>query len=102
MTVIIAQNCADSIRGILKRWFIEPKPQVFVGSVNKSVREHVLQYIRLNAKEVRMLIIYSSSNCQGFQIEQINDPDYSGVCWDGLHLIASPQSSVHQFAEFPF
>lgn len=102
MTVIIAQNCADAIRGILKRWFIEPKPQVFVGSVNKSVREHVLRYIRQNAKDVRMLVIYSSSNCQGFEIEQINDPDYSGVYWDGLHLIASPQSSVLQSVDSPF
>lgn len=92
MTVIITQDSPDAIRGILKRWFIEPKPQVFVGSVNKSVRSHVLQYIRNNASGIRMLVIYSSPNCQGFVIEQINDPDYAGIQWDGLHLISSPQS----------
>ena len=92
MTVIIAQDSPDAIRGILKRWFIEPKPQVFVGSVNKSVREHVLQYVRKNALDIRMLVIYSAPNCQGFVIEQINDPDYHGQIVDGLHLIAAPQS----------
>lgn len=100
MTVIIAQDCPDAIRGILKRWFIEPKPQVFVGSVNVSIREHVLHYLRKNAGDVRLLIIYSAANCQGFVIEQINDPDYSGMTWDGLHLIAAPQSA--RKADYPF
>ena len=93
MTVIIAQDSPDAIRGILKRWFIEPKPQVFVGSVNKSVRVHVLDYIRKNAVGIRLLIIYSAPNCQGFVIEQVNDPDYSGVMLDGLYLVATPQTS---------
>lgn len=99
MTVIITQDSPDSIRGILKRWFIEPKPQVFVGSINRSVREHVVDYLRRNAGHIRMLVIHSSPNCQGFTIEQINDPDYSGIIRDGLHLIASPQSF---FERVPF
>lgn len=94
MTVIIAQDSPDAIRGILKRWFIEPKPQVFVGTVNRAVREHVLAYLKANSQNIRLLVIYSAPNCQGFCIEQINDPDYSGLVWDGLHLISSPQSLV--------
>ena len=34
MTVIIANDTPPAIRGLLKRWFIEPRPNVFVGSVN--------------------------------------------------------------------
>lgn len=94
MTVIIAQDSPDAIRGILKRWFIEPKPQVFVGSINRGVREHVLDFLRRNAGRIRLLVIYSSPNCQGFCIEQFNDPDYSGVLIDGLHLVASPQTCL--------
>ena len=45
MTVIIAENTPDKVRGLLKRWFIEPRPNVFVGSVNRRTREKVLQYI---------------------------------------------------------
>ena len=85
---------------LVKRWFIEPKPQVFVGSVNKLVREQVLQYIRQNSDGIKMLIIYSAQNCQGFAIEQINDPDYSGIKWDGLHLISTPQS--YSVENYPF
>ncbi|RKX40244.1 MAG: type I-E CRISPR-associated endoribonuclease Cas2, partial [Verrucomicrobia bacterium] len=39
MTVIICNNTPDCIRGHLKRWFIEPKPNVFVGTVNVKTRE---------------------------------------------------------------
>ena len=28
MTVIIANDTPDAIRGMLKRWFIEPRPNV--------------------------------------------------------------------------
>ena len=45
MTVIVAENTPDKVRGLLKRWFIEPRPNVFVGSVNRRIREKVLQYI---------------------------------------------------------
>lgn len=98
MTVIITQDSPDAIRGILKRWFIEPKPQVFVGSITKSVRKEVVDYIRRNSDGIRMLIIHSSNNCQGFEIEQINDPDYSSLTKDGLSLIASKGPDV----DFPF
>lgn len=93
MTVIIAQDTPDAIRGILKRWFIEPKPNVFVGTMNRSVREKVLTYVRSQAMGVRMLVIHSSPNCQGFEIEQINDPDYNGILKDGLWLVSNAESN---------
>ena len=34
MTVIVANDTPDAIRGMLKRWFIEPRPNVFVGTLN--------------------------------------------------------------------
>lgn len=93
MTVIIAQDTPDAIRGILKRWFIEPKPNVFVGTMNRSVREKVLAYVRSQAAGVSMLVIHSSPNCQGFEIEQINDPDYNGILMDGLWLVSNAESN---------
>lgn len=93
MTVIIAQDTPDAIRGILKRWFIEPKPNVFVGTMNRSVREKVLTYVRSQAAGVSMLVIHSSPNCQGFEIEQINDPDYRSISLDGLQLIATSENA---------
>lgn len=99
MTVIIAQDSPDAIRGILKRWFIEPKPQVFVGTINRSVRTHVIDYIRQHAQGIRLLIIHSAHNAQGFIIEQINDPDRALLQHEGFYLVASPQSNP---IDYPF
>ncbi len=99
MTVIIAQDTPDSIRGILKRWFIEPKPNVFVGTMTSSARKHILTYIRSHAAGVRMLIIHSAPNCQGYTIEHINEPNYSEANLSGLWLVAThPANEVF----FPF
>jgi hypothetical protein len=45
MTVIVAEQTPPKVRGLLKRWFIEPKPNVFVGTVSRRTREKVLDYI---------------------------------------------------------
>ena len=46
MTVLIAHDTPPAIRGILKRWFVEPKPNVFVGTINRRTRDKVLDYIK--------------------------------------------------------
>lgn len=89
MTVIIAQDNPDAIRGVLKRWFIEPKPNVFVGSINASVKDAVLAYILNQARGIRLLIISSSNNCQGYELRQVNDPDYGAAILDGVEIIAT-------------
>lgn len=89
MTVIVAQDNPDAIRGVLKRWFIEPKPNVFVASINSMVVSEVIKFIRPQAKGIRLLIISSSMNCQGYDIRQINDPSYSTMNIDGIELIST-------------
>ena len=49
MTVIITNDTPPAIRGILKRWFVEPKPNVFVGTLNKRTRDKTLEYLLRNA-----------------------------------------------------
>jgi CRISPR-associated protein Cas2 len=88
MTVIVAHDTPDAIRGVLKRWFIEPRPNVFVGTVNRRTREKTLDYIKRNAEGLRLLIISSEPNCQGFKIEHHGVPDRKGTLKSGLWLVA--------------
>lgn len=99
MTVIIAQDSPDAIRGILKRWFIEPKPQVFISSVNKSVREYILAYIKKHASGIRLLVVWDAPNCQGYEMCSYNDPDYNACTLSGIQLVATPASEP---IDFPF
>ncbi len=88
MTVLVANDTPPAIRGILKRWFVEPKPNVFVGTVNRRTRDKVLEYIKRNSKDTSLLILTSEPNCQGFRIERWGEPDRRDTEISGLWLVA--------------
>ena len=87
MTVIVANDTPPAIRGLLKRWFIEPKPNVFVGTVNQRTREKTLEYIRRNAPGLGLLVIASDNSAQGFSIKTYGQTDRRMIRHTGLHLI---------------
>ena len=88
MTVIVLNDTPPFIRGILKRWFIEPRPNVFVGTVNKRTREKTLQYIRRNAPQLGMLVIASDNSVQGFNIKTYGTTNRKEVKYCGLFFVA--------------
>lgn len=88
MTVIVTNNTPPAIRGMLKRWFIEPKPNVFVGTVNSRTRGKTIEYIRRNAPDLGLLIIASDNSSQGFSIKTYGKTKRSLVKMSGLFLIA--------------
>ena len=91
MTVIIANNTPNAVRGLLKRWFIEPRPNVFVGSVNRKVRTRIVDYVRRHAPKLGMLVIADASNVQGFAMQSLGDPKYRMKTITGLQLIEDYQ-----------
>lgn len=88
MTVIVANDTPDAIRGMLKRWFIEPRPNVFVGTLNARTHAKTMAYIKRNARDFGMLIISSAPNCQGYTIETTGETKRKEVDFSGLKLIA--------------
>ncbi len=88
MTVLIAQDTPPAVRGLLKRWFIEPRANVFVGTINRRTREKVLSYIKRHALTTSWLVLTSEPNCQGFRITRWGKPDRKDVNLSGLWLIA--------------
>ena len=88
MTVIVCNDTPPAIRGMLKRWFVEPRPNVFVGTVNRRTREKTIQYIRRNAPNLGMLILATAANSQGFSIISHGDTRRIQVQYGGHYLIA--------------
>lgn len=88
MTVLVANDTPPAIRGMLKRWFVEPKPNVFVGTVNRRTRDKILDYVKRNAEDMSLLILTSEPNCQGFKIERWGQPDRRDIHLSGLWLVA--------------
>ncbi len=92
MTVLICNDVPPSIRGHLKRWFIEPRPNVFVGTLNVRTHRKVMNFIFTNApRDFGVLVITSASNCQGYVVERIGPEGKTGrkeVEISGIRLIA--------------
>ncbi len=92
MTVLVGNDVPPAIRGHLKRWFAEPRPNVFVGTLNSRSHRKVLDFIKRNAPpDFGLLSISTYPNCQGYIIERIGPEGKSGrrdVELSGLQLIA--------------
>lgn len=92
MTVLVANDTPPAIRGHLKRWFIEPKPNVFIGTLNVRTHRKVLDYVLRHApQEFGLLVISSAPNCQGYVLERIGPEGHSGrreIDFSGIPLIA--------------
>ena len=96
MTAIVINDAPPAIRGYLKRWFIEPKPNVFVGTVNRRVRKRVLEYARRNAPGIGLLSITSDASSQGFEIESFGETDRRPTRICGINLIAEKWSEEEE------
>ncbi len=92
MIVLVANDVPPAIRGHLKRWFIEPRPNIFVGTLNPRTHRKVLDFITRNSPpDFGFLSISSHPNCQGYLVERIGPEGKSGrreVNLSGIHLIA--------------
>lgn len=110
MTVIVANDTPAAIRGMLKRWFIEPRPNVFVGTLNPRTHGKVMKYILRNAPvDFGILVVSSAPNCQGFVIERHGPVGASGrdeIEIAGIPLVlekaGEPPPTPEQMAEWPF
>lgn len=94
MTVIVANDVPPAARGLLRRWFVEPKPNVFVGSVNARTREKTLDYVRRNAPGLAMLVIFDEANSQGFTVLNYGATDRRLVRKCGLELILENPEAI--------
>ena len=91
MTVVfVLENATEKLRGTLTRWMIEPKPGVFIGTLNAMVRDKLWEMIPDHAPK-GALMIYSCNNEQGYEMEIFGIPTRSIADLDGLQLIKIQQ-----------
>lgn len=92
MTVLVCNDVPPAVRGHLKRWFIEPRPNVFVGTLSARIQTNVMDFILRNATpDFGVLAIHSAPNCQGYTVQRIGPEGKTGrkdVVISGIPLIA--------------
>ena len=87
MTVIVMDGAPESVRGELKRWFLELKPGVFVGRVNVRIRELLWERICSTDRAAGAVMAFSAPTEQGFEMRVQGDPKRRVTDFDGIQLV---------------
>jgi CRISPR-associated protein Cas2 len=88
MIVVIGDRIPPRVRGILSLWLLEPKPGVFLGSINSNVEKRLYDFL-LGYLEVRsgISVYRDSKGPQGFRMYCQGAMDRKVTRRDGLTLI---------------
>jgi len=93
--VVLANNLPPAVRGRMKLWFIEPRPNVFVSGVKDSVADSVVNYLHKYCTSDAGIVIFQRINhAPGYKIRDLGDPRRELISISGLQLILEKQGAT--------
>ena len=88
MLVVIANDLPPAVRGRMKIWFIEPRPNVFVSGVKESTAMRVIDYLYEHCPPSSGITIFRKiKSSPGYEIRTIGYTKKSLIQISGLQLI---------------
>ena len=88
MLIVLANDLPPAVRGRMKLWFIEPRPNVFVSGIKDSVADTVIEYLYLHCTPAAGVVIFKSiAKTPGYQIRTIGSPARELLELSGLQLV---------------
>ena len=88
MLVVLANDLPPAVRGRMKLWFVEPRPNVFVSGIKDSVAKTVIDYLYKHCPPESGILIFCSLNKPpGYQMSSIGPPRKPIVIVSGLQLV---------------
>jgi len=88
MLVVIANDLPPAVRGRLKLWFVEPKPNVFVSGIKDSVATTVIDYLYRHCPPESGIILFRSLPAPpGFEIRTIGPTPKTMTSLSGFQLV---------------
>ncbi len=92
MLVVIANDLPPAVRGRMKLWFIEPRPNVFVSGVKDAVASKVVDYLYNHCPlESGLMVFRRISETPGYEIRGIGDTNRNITEISGLQLVIEKQ-----------
>ena len=91
MTVIVLERVPASLRGELTRWLLEPRTNIFVGTISAMVRDRLWAKVCTSVRGGAAMLLYRTDNEQGFRIETWGSTAREIVDYDGLYLVRIPK-----------
>ena len=92
MLVVIANDLPAAVRGRMKLWFIEPRPNVFVSGVKDSVAKKVVDYLHDHCPpESGLMVFRRIPETPGYEIRGLGDTKRNLTEISGLQLVIEKQ-----------
>lgn len=89
MTIIVLTDCPPRLRGDLTKWLMEINTGVYVGRLNKRVREALWDRVCEHVKTGRATMVYPANNEQHMNF-CVHNTTWEPVDFDGLTLMKRP------------
>ncbi|MCP4265097.1 MAG: type I-E CRISPR-associated endoribonuclease Cas2 [Candidatus Brocadiaceae bacterium] len=94
MLVVLANDIPPAVRGRMKLWFVEPRPNVFISGVKDSVADNVVEYLYKHCPAKSGLMVFKRiKQVPGYKIIGIGDTRRSMVEINGLQLVQEKDNS---------
>lgn len=88
MLVVIARSIPPAVRGRMKLWFVEPRPNVFISGISDSVASDVVEYLFSHCpSESNLMVFKKTSAPPGYEIRGFGVPEKPVKVFQGLQLI---------------
>ncbi len=88
MLVVLANDLPPAVRGRMKLWFVEPRPNVFVSGIKDSVAKAVIEYLYKHCPpESGVVMFLSIAKPPGYEIRTIGPTRKPVIDVSGLQLI---------------
>ena len=88
MLVIVVENVPPRLRGRLAIWLLEIRAGVYVGAVNRRVREMIWSQVGQGLGEGNAVMAWSTNLESGFDFETLGANRRIPVEMDGVKLIS--------------
>lgn len=88
MLVVLANDIPPAVRGRMKLWFVEPRPNVFISGIKDSVADDVVEYLYKHCPADSGLMVFKKiKQVPGYKIRGVGDTRRSLVEINGLQLV---------------
>jgi len=95
MLVVVANHLPPAVRGRMKLWFVEPRPNVFVSGIKDSVADGVVNYLLDHCPSESGLIIFQRYNRPpGYKIRGLGSHTRTLVQVSGMQLVQEKDGDI--------
>jgi CRISPR-associated protein Cas2 len=94
MLVVLANDIPPAVRGRMKLWFVEPRPNVFISGIKDSIADDVVEYLYKHCPAESGLMVFKKiKQVPGYKIRGVGDTRRSLIEINGLQLVQEKDGS---------